>query len=97
MSEQFGVRLPVLVDRLAREQQIVFDPLEGVDTIDAESDEDAAMTRPLFCSLVDLSSETQRDEWRTVQTDLKEQLSRLGNVNFEAVEERHEVQANTNG
>ena len=93
ISEQFGVRLPVLIDRLTREQQIVFEPIDGVDAIAPESDDEAVMTRPMFCSIGELLSDEQRDAWRTVQTDLKEQLSRLGTVNFEAVEERHDVQA----
>ena len=85
--KKFEIRLAGLVDRLNIDRQLVFQPLDGVDTLPPQNEVEAAMVRPMYCSYVELQSLEQRSEWRQQKMDLDQKLGKFGHINFAAVEE----------
>ena len=87
VNKQFEVRLSALMDRLEFDRQLVFPPLEGVDVLPPETEEEANMSRALYVSLMELESLEQRGEWDQEKKRLDEALTKFGQINFAAIEE----------
>ena len=86
--KQYDVRLAALVDRLNKDQQLVFEPLDGVMTLPPQNEVEAVMSRSMYCSLDDFQSHCQNvkiGHFNKV-TWLKNS-GKFGQINFAAVEE----------
>ena len=93
VNKQFEVRLSGLMDRLEFDRQLVFSPLEGVDVLPPQTEEEANMSRALYVSLTELDSIEQREEWEQSKQSLEDGLAKFGQINFAAIEEIGPVEA----
>ena len=95
--KQYDVRLAALVDRLNKDRQLVFQPLDGVLTLPPQNDHQAKMSRAMYCAEEAFHSIEQREEWALSRDKLSESLGKFGQINFAAVEEIAAVEAEYDG
>ena len=84
LSEQLAI--------IQKQQQLVFQPLDGVLALEPESEEDKEMTLPFYVVLGDLDNEEIHQQWQIQIADLERHLQKLGSVNFMAIEEGRQIQ-----
>lgn len=85
--KEYDVRLAALKDQLDLERQLVFQPLDGVNVVNAQTPEEEEMSRALFVSLEDLETLDTRTEWEKRLGGLLSSIGKFGQINFAAIDE----------
>jgi chromosome segregation protein len=80
-----------MLSRIENERSIIIDELEGVLELQPETDEDNSLTLPFFVKLEQLDTPKLHQEWKGKFNNYSERLTAIGEVNFLAIGEHHEL------
>ena len=71
-----------LADRLNKDRQLVLQPLDGVLTLPPQTEQQAQMSRAMYCSEEDFQSISKREQWEQNLEELTEKLGKFGQIKF---------------